>query len=59
MSQRLREQLEYIAGLCNNGESHVAGDAVERLLGYPIDHQGDRIVDEDGGEVKGETHDQD
>lgn len=45
MSQKLREQLEYIAGLCNNGESHVAGDAIERLLGYEIDHTGERIVE--------------
>ncbi len=40
MSQKLREELEYIAGLCNNGESHVAGDAIERLLGYEVDHEG-------------------
>ena len=49
MSQKLREKLEYIAGLCNNGESHVAGDAIERLLGYEVDHQGNRI-DGDGDE---------
>lgn len=46
MSQRLREELERIAGLCNNGESHVAGDAIERLLGYEVDHQGQRIETE-------------
>lgn len=46
MSQRLREQLERIAGMCNNGESHVAGDALERLLGYAVDHQGERVETE-------------
>lgn len=47
MSQRLREALERIAGMCNNGESHVAGDAIERLLGYAVDEQGERIDAED------------
>ena len=46
MSKKLREALERIAGECNNGESHVAGDAIERLLGYEIDHQGNRIETE-------------
>ena len=45
MSKKLREELERIAGYCNNGESHVAGDALERLLGYAVDHQGKRIDD--------------
>lgn len=48
MSARLREELERIAGYCNNGESHMAGDAIERLLGYEVDHEGERIeVNED------------
>ena len=47
MSQRLREELERIAGECNNGESHVAGDRLERVLGYSVDHQGERIEEAD------------
>lgn len=47
MSQRLREALERIAGMCNNGESHVAGDAIERLLGYAVDEQGEPIDSDD------------
>lgn len=47
MSQRLREELERIAGHCNNGESHVAGDALERILGYEVDEQGKRVETED------------
>ena len=43
MSRRLREELERIAGYCNSGESHVAGDAIERLLGYEVNDQGKRI----------------
>lgn len=46
MSRRLREALERIAGMCNNGESHVAGDAIERLLGYAVDHQGEQMESE-------------
>lgn len=46
MSQRLREELERIAGYCNNGESHFAGDALERLLGYEVDAQGRRVEQE-------------
>lgn len=50
MSQRLREELERIAGYCNNGESHVAGDALERLLGYEVDDQGRRVERENENE---------
>lgn len=47
MSKSLREELERIAGMCNNGESHAAGDDLERLLGYCVDHQGNRVESED------------
>jgi hypothetical protein len=50
MSAKLREELERIAGYCNNGESHVAGDALERLLGYEVDEQGKRIEVENEGD---------
>jgi hypothetical protein len=53
MSTSLREELERIAGMCNNGESHAAGDDLERLLGYVVDHQGNRVEDGDERELKG------
>lgn len=56
MSQRLREELERIAGMCNNGESHTAGDRIERLLGYTVDHQGERIeAEEENRPIHGVT----
>jgi hypothetical protein len=59
MSKSLREELERIAGMCNNGESHAAGDDLERLLGYIVDHQGNRVENEDADEreVKGGSSD--
>jgi len=35
--------LEYIAANTNNGESHVVGDMLERVLGYPVGDDADNL----------------
>jgi electron transfer flavoprotein alpha/beta subunit len=36
MSRKLREDLEFIAAKANDGDSHVVGDLLETILGYPV-----------------------
>jgi hypothetical protein len=36
MSTKLREYLEDCARDANDGSSHVVGDKLERILGYPV-----------------------
>ncbi len=43
MSKALREQLEYIAANANMGESHVVGDMLEKILGYPVGDNADDL----------------
>lgn len=45
MSAKLREELEHCAALANDGESHVVGDRLERILGYAVDENGNRIIE--------------
>jgi hypothetical protein len=43
MSKALREELELLAAKANSGESHVVGDALERILGYPVGDDADDL----------------
>lgn len=43
MSKALRAELEYIAAQANQGESHVVGDRLETVLGYPVGDDPDNL----------------